>query len=165
MAVNTGQVERRSLRLATLADLTAEVNRVVRAAESGGLRTTGNWAAGQILQHVGKLMRFSLDGFPFAVPWPTRLLCRVLKWVSWPYLIRLAFRPGREIPAGAAALRPDDEVTVADAAAFLLGQVARIQGGERLTRPSPWEGPISHEQWVEAHLRHAKLHLSFIQFR
>ncbi len=165
MVVDTSQAERRSLRLATLADLSAEVNCVVRAAERGELRTTGNWTAGQILQHVGKLMHFSLDGFPFAVPWPTRLVCRALKWVSWPYLIRLAFRPGREIPAAAAALRPDDEVTLADAAAFLLGQVGRIQGGERITRPSPWEGPISHEQWVEAHLRHAEMHLSFLQFR
>ena len=32
-----------------------------------------------------------------------------------------------------------------------------------MRQPSPFEGRITHDQWVYGHLRHAELHLSFIQ--
>jgi hypothetical protein len=31
-----------------------------------------------------------------------------------------------------------------------------------MTAANPSMGPLSHEQWVEVHLRHAELHLSFL---
>lgn len=163
MSVRTATVaERRPLQLHSIRELEDEVNRIVQSSERGRVRTTGDWTAGQILQHVGRLLEFSLDGFPFRAPWPTRLICTVMKWLSWPLLLRLAFRPGHRLPA--AALEPSPAVTVGEAAAYLLGQLARVQRGQAMVQPSPFEGHISHAQWVKAHLRHAELHFSFIHY-
>jgi hypothetical protein len=41
-------------------------------------------------------------------------------------------------------------------------QIGRIRGGERMTQECSVDGPYSHEQWVQIHLRHAELHLSFL---
>jgi hypothetical protein len=154
---------RRVVRLETLDDLAAEVERVVRQAEAGRVRTLGNWTAAQVLQHVGRLVEFALDGFSFVYPWPTRLLVCLLRLVSWRWLVALAFRPGYRNPPAAAALEPDPGVTLPEAAAYLRRQLGRLAEGERMTHPSPAEGPLTHEQWVYVQLRHAELHLSFLR--
>jgi hypothetical protein len=143
-------------------DLAAEVERVVAAEAAGRVRPLGNWSAAQVLQHLGRLIEFSLDGFPFRYPWHLRLGARLIRLISWRWLLALAFRPGFRNPPQAAALEPDPAVTLDEAAGYLRRQLARIRAGERMTRPSPAEGPITHEQWVLAHLRHAELHLSFL---
>ena len=51
--VATDKAERRSLEFATVADLRREIDRLVAADNAGTLRTTGNWSAGQVFQHVG----------------------------------------------------------------------------------------------------------------
>ncbi len=153
---------RRAVHLATLDDLAAEVERVVAADARGRLVAAGGWTAGQVLQHLGRVLEFSLDGFPFTVPWPTRLVCTLLKWVSWTWLIRIAFRPGHALPSE--TLRPDPDVTVPAAADYLLGQLRRVGRGEVMARPSPYEGRITHTQWVAAHLRHAEMHLGFLRY-
>ena len=40
--------------------------------------------------------------------------------------------------------------------------MARIEGGERMSKPSPVFGPMTHEEWEQLHCRHAELHFSFI---
>jgi hypothetical protein len=149
--------------LGTIDDLAAEVERVVAAAQAGGVRPLGNWSAAQVLQHLGRLIEFSYDGFPFRYPWRLRCAARLLRLLSWRWLVALAFRPGYRNPPSAAALEPDAAVTLDAAAAYLRGQVGRIRRGERMLQASPAEGPITHEQWVYAHLRHAELYLSFLQ--
>ena len=48
--IHTGKVtDRRKLCFQSLADLSAEIERIVAADSAGRLRTTGNWTAGQIL--------------------------------------------------------------------------------------------------------------------
>jgi hypothetical protein len=153
---------RRPLQFHSFRELQDEVCRIMQSDERGEVRTTGNWTAGQIFQHVGRFIEFSLDGFPFRVSWPTRLFCTVLKWISWRHLLWLAFRPGYPLPA--AALAPGSSVTVPEGAAYLLDQLERVDRGHTMTQPSPFEGRITHAQWVEAHLRHAELHFSFIHY-
>jgi hypothetical protein len=143
-------------------DLATEVERVVAAAAAGKVQPLGNWSAAQVLQHVGRLMEFSLDGFPFLYPWHQRFVVRLIRLVSWRLLLALAFRPGFRNPPQAAALEPDPQVTLQEAADYLRKQLGRIRAGEQMNKPSPAEGPISHEQWILAHLRHAELHLSFL---
>lgn len=153
---------RRLVRLKTFDDLLAAADRIADAAVAGRAVTLGNWSAAQVLQHVGRLIEFSLDGFPFQYPLAWRWAARFVRLVSWRGLLALAFRPGFRNPAVAAALEPDPAMSIADAAAYLRAQVDRVRRGERMTAPSPAEGPITHEQWGFAHLRHAELHFSFV---
>jgi hypothetical protein len=155
---------RRSVRLRTAADLAAEVQRVAEAATAGRVRTLGSWSPAQILWHVGRLIELSFDGFPFRYPWPVRWVARLLRMLSWRWLLALAFRPGFRNPPVAQALEPGPAVPLAEAVRYVRDQLERISSGEQMTAANPSMGPLSHEQWVELHLRHAELHLSFLRF-
>jgi len=108
-------------------------------------------------------MEFSFGGFPFRYPWQVRWPARLLRVVSWRWLLAMAFRPGFRNPRVAAALEPP-AVSLAEAVPYVRGQLGRIASGERMAAANPSMGPLSHEQWVEVHLRHAELHLSFLVF-
>jgi hypothetical protein len=141
---------RRQVQLVSIADLVREVDRVVAAAQAGRVRPVGNWSAAQVLQHIGRLIEFSLDGFPFRYPWHLRWTARLIRCLSWRLLLSLAFRPGFRNPPQAAALEPDPAVTPDEAASYLRRQLARIQAGEQMTQPSPAEGPYrtSNGSWL-----------------
>jgi hypothetical protein len=163
MAVATAKVtDRRSLRFASFAELAEEVERLSRAAEHGTLRTTGNWSVGQILQHLGKTMQFSFDGFPFKAALPARLMSKIFKHLMWKGLLNLMFKPGHQLPPSAGAMLPADTVSVTDGAALLLAQIQRVQAGAPMTQPHPFLGSLTQAQWTDIHLCHAAAHLSFI---
>jgi hypothetical protein len=165
VGVNTQSVAaRRSVRLRSVDDLVAEVERVAEAAAAGRVRPLGNWSAAQILWHLGRLLEFSFGGFPYRYPWAVRWPARLLRVLSWRWLLTLAFRPGFRNPPVAAAVEPDRVVSLAEAVRYLRGQLERISSGERMTAANPSMGPLSHEEWVEVHLRHAEMHLSFLAF-
>lgn len=158
------QSSRRHVQLGSLDDLQAEVERIVAADRQGRLRTTGQWSAAQIIEHLAVFMRFSFDGFPFRYPWRLRLPARLLKPFAWKTLVKLALRPGFRNRGAALAVEPGADVELADAVDHLRAQIERVERGEQMHQPSPAEGAISHSQWLYAHLRHAELHLSFIRF-
>jgi hypothetical protein len=74
----------------------------------------------------------------------------------------LAIRPGFRNPPVLAALEPDPKVSLPQAVRYLLEHLQRISSAERMTVPNPSMGPLSHEQWLEVHLRNAEIHLSFL---
>src|SRR5437899_5599171 len=161
--VDTGRVAgRRLIRLNSIDDLVAEVDRVTAAAAAGTMRSLGNWSPAQIFWHVGRLVELSFDGFPFRHRRGPAWIIRLLRLLSWRWLIALAFRPGFKNPPQAAVLEPDPSLCLDVAAAYLRQQVARIRDGERMTQECSVDGPYSHEQWVYIHRRHAELHLSFL---
>jgi len=153
---------RRPVRLRTIDDLVAVVDQVTAATAAGKAKTLGNWSPAQILWHIGRLIELSFDGFPFRYRRGPEWITRLFRILAWRWLIRLAFRPGFRNPPEAATLEPESSVPFDVAAAYLKQQVARIRGGERMTKECSVEGPYSHEQWVYIHLRHAELHLSFL---
>jgi hypothetical protein len=161
--VDTGSVPgRRAVRLRTVEELAAEMERVAAAAAAGKVRALGNWSPAQVLWHISRLIEFSFDGFPFRYRRGIRWLTLLLRAVAWRWLIRMALRPGFGNPPYAAALEPDPAVTLDDAAAYLRRQLSRIRAGEHMTQEATVEGPYLHEQWLYIHLRHAELHLSFL---
>ncbi len=163
-AVNTRWVKgRRAVRLDSIDDLSAEVDRVVAAAAAGGVHPLGNWSPAQVLQHIGRLIEMSFDGFPFRYDRGISLVTRLLRRLGYRLLLYLAFRPGFKNPPQAHALEPDALVTLDTAAAYLRGQIDRIRRGEQMTQEAAVEGPYTHDQWLLAHLRHAALHLSFLE--
>ena len=156
--VRTAEVaDRRTLQFRSLEDLRTEVDAITIKP----LRVTGNWSAGQILQHVARLMEFSLDGFPMTAPWPIRMIGRLIR----NRMINRPMRPGFRLPARADALLPDPGISLEQGAAALRACLDRIAKGEQMTQPSPIFGRLTHEQWIQLHLRHCEMHLSFIHFR
>jgi hypothetical protein len=145
--------------------LVAEIDRLVAAQHAGHLQATGNWTPAQIFEHLARFIEFSYEGFPFRASWPLRAVSHVAKWVAWKPLVDWALRPGFQIPAGADSLKPDPWADFDVAAARLQAALARIVRGEPMRAASPFEGAITHDQWVYVHLRHAELHLSFLDLR
>jgi uncharacterized protein DUF1569 len=155
---------RRAVNLHSMDEFVAEIERIANAYHSGGIRTTGNWTAAQVLEHLAKLIEFSYDGFPFRVSWPIRAVSHVAKWLAWERFIKWSFQPGYLLPEYARALLSSPDAEFDPAAGRLRAALARIQSGESMLQPSPFEGRLTHEQFVYVHLRHAELHLSYIQF-
>jgi hypothetical protein len=110
---------------------------------------------------LGRWIEFSIDGFPFQYPLRFRVLGRVVRSVSWRWLVALAARPGFLNPPSVGAVEPDATIPEGDGVVYLLTQISRVEAGERMNQASPVEGPITHAQWCYFHLRHAELHLSF----
>jgi hypothetical protein len=161
MTVNTRRAERREVRLESLDDLRAEVERLAAAERAGTLRRTGNWSAGQAFEHLGKFMAMSIDGFPpeAAPPWWIRGVVKLVK----PRAVRGMPPPaGLKLPAEASFLLPRDSVPLEEGEGLILRQIERVRAGERFEKPSPAFGALSHEQWTRLHLGHARLHLSFL---
>src|SRR5262245_65830652 len=102
--IDTAHATRHTVRLQTIDDLVAEVGRVTEAASRGRLRPLGNWSPAQVLWHVGRLIEFSFDGFPFRYRRGIWWLTLLLRWFAWQWLVRLAMRPGFTNPPEAAAL-------------------------------------------------------------
>ena len=144
----------------TLDELRAELDRVEAAHQRGTLTTTGQWSAGQILEHCATLIRCSIDGFGDArVPWFVRLAGRV---VFKPRLGRTRMKPGIKLPRKASSLLPGETVGVDEGLSAMRAVLARIEAGERMTADSPVLGPMTHEQWLTLHLDHCRLHLGFL---
>ena len=110
-----GAVSRRPVRLQSLADLLAEIGRIVSA--PGRVRALGNWTPAQVLWHLGKLIELSFDGFSWRYERGPHWITRALRKVTWRGLIWIAFRPGFQNPPQAAALEPDPALELSAAAA------------------------------------------------
>jgi hypothetical protein len=157
--VNTRAVaDRRTLAFRTAQDLSDEVERIIAAAEQSRARTTGNWSVGQIFDHLAAWMEGSLDGFDFSMPWPVRIGGRLLK----RRMLTRPFPTGVRPPGGAAKLLPDAEVPLDQGAARIRAVLARIHRGEPMPHPSPLLGPLTQDEWIQLHLRHAESHLGFV---
>jgi hypothetical protein len=159
-----GVANRRLVRLQTIDELAAAVDRVTAAAAAGNVRPLGNWSPAQVLWHLGRLIELSFDGFTFRYRRGPAWITRLFRFLAWRWLIALALRPGFKNPPAAAALEPDPSVSLSlvGATAYLKQQLARIHSGEQMTQACSVDGPYTHEQWVYIHLRHAELHLSFL---
>lgn len=160
MTVNTKKAPRRQLRLASLAEVSADLDRIQAAHDAGTLRTTGNWSAGQVLSHIAILMEGAVDGFPAdqVAPWYVRLICQT---IIKPKALR------GDLPPPGITL-PGDSFLIPGPATFEEGMgrlrrvIRRIEAGERFTHPSPVFGRLTHEQWERLQSGHASLHLGFI---
>lgn len=160
--VNTKTAPRRSLEIRTLESLRAEVDRLAEVGESG-LRVTGNWSPGQILWHVSKLIECSIDGFPNQPP-------AILRFIMKTMFRKRALETDQPMPTGlklpkqASFLVPPDPVAFEEGVASIRACLDRIDAGVRMTQDSPILGPMTHDNWIRVHGKHASMHLSFIDF-
>ena len=122
-------------------------------------RTVGQWSYGRILQHLADSMNKSFDGFHYRAAFPIRFVARFLlkkKFLNEP------MSPGFKLPKSQEALLPDNSQPVDQAIENLQKAIARFQH-EEPTAQHPAIGPLTPAEWVQLHLRHCELHMSFVR--
>ncbi len=152
--IDTKKAQRRPLRFNSLAEMKAEIDRLA----AGNVRTTGNWTLAQAIDHLATVIEGSLDGIPAKAPWFVRMLSPLFR----NHALHKGIDPGIELTGRMRAILPRDDVTLADATARMNRIFARLNEGEKMLEPSPVFGRMTHDDWINLHLRHAELHLSFM---
>jgi Protein of unknown function (DUF1569) len=154
MPVNTKQVQgRRRLRFTSLDAMLADAEQLVAAPRT---RMLGNWPLDQLLTHLTLAMNSSIDGISARAPWFVRLVGPVIKRRILTRGMTTGFNLPKQFETEffPAAISSDDALEKFRAA---VGRVRQ----EKMTAIHPVFGRITHDEWMQLHLRHAELHLSF----
>ena len=160
--IDTKQVtERRSLRFDSIDDCLAEIDRIVAAAQQGDLKALGNWTPGQVMAHLAAWIEYGYDGYPLKAPpffvrWILRMQLKKMLNKGMPSGVRI---PG--IKEGTIGMDP---METGEAAERLRAAFARLQNRDEAKFDSPAFGKMSHDDRVLLNLRHAELHLSFLDY-
>jgi hypothetical protein len=157
--INTKTAEHRKLRFENFDALWAEVERIAAAKQAGTLRTTGNWTAGQNLNHMAVWVGYTLNGFPpeLRPPWFVKIIAKMMKN---RFLTRGLPKGARipKIPGGTLGI---EDPGFDAAKAKLRSAWDRLLVAQSL-HPSPLFGALSREDWINGHLRHSELHMGFL---
>jgi hypothetical protein len=161
-AASAAKGSRRNLRFDTINDALSEADRLVAAEREGRLVRHGNWALGQTLGHLATWANFAFDGYPPSVhaPWFVRLMVQMAK----RRILTKGMMPGikfRGIPGGTLGTDalPTDE-------GLRQFRAAMVRLHERCpTTRNPVFGLLTHSEWIALNLRHAELHLGFLDAR
>lgn len=147
--------ERRELHFSSMGEILDDVEYM---AAGDPPRSTGNWTSAQIVEHVGRTIGFSIDGFPVPkAALPLRIACRLLRG----RILRDPWKPGIKLPPKFARLVPEGRTTWDDAVDGFRAVMTKLDT-TRMTARSPLFGKLRHDQWVQLHCRHAELHFSFV---
>jgi hypothetical protein len=144
---------RRELHFTSLDEVVADAEQLV---SSPTTRTLGNWPISQLLAHLALAMNRSIDGITFQAPWYLRLY----GWFVKRRALKDGLPPGVKLPKDREAIAYPAVSSPQEALDLLRKAVGRM-GHERATATHPIFGKLTHEEWVQLHLRHAELHLSF----
>lgn len=150
---------RRTLHFNRIDDALAEVDKLENPARAGTARCLGNWTFGQILGHLAAWVEYSYDGVPLKKP---PLIVRV---VLRPMKRRFLYKPmpaGSKIPGIPGGTIGTEPLSLDEGLARFRTAFSRL-ARESPTLPHLIFGPLTHEEWINQHLRHAELHLSFVR--
>jgi hypothetical protein len=160
--MNTSTIsEYRKLRFQSIDDCEEEVQRIVRADREGRLQANGNWTAGQILAHLSAWIEYAYEGYPlksppFFIRWVLRLRLKKMLEKGMPRGTRI---PG--IKNGTTGM---DDMPTSAAADRFLAALARLSSTEETKFDSPAFGALSQEDRIRLNLRHAELHLGYLNY-
>jgi hypothetical protein len=158
--INTKTVaDFRTLKFTSLDDIRREAERIAAAERAGALRRSGNWTAGQTFGHLAAWIDFAFDGYPPQIrpPWFVRALAPLAKGRFLSKPLPRGFRIPK-VEGGTVATEP---LTLDEGLSRLTAALDRLERSAP-THPNPVFGPLTHEQWKQAHLRHAELHLGYL---
>jgi hypothetical protein len=161
VCVDTGKVaERRRLRLETFGQAWAEVERIAAAERQGRLKRCGNWSVGQVFNHLAAWASYPYEGYPprLNAPWFVRLIMKTRKR---RYLYE-AMPAGVKIPGIEGGTMATEDTSLEQGMSRLKRAWDRLDAGPPAV-PNPIFGPLTHEEWRALNLRHAELHLGFLQ--
>ena len=149
---------RRELHFTAIDEVLADVDGLAAAEREGRLRRLGNWTLGQTLGHLAAWAGYSYDGVPMQVPLVVRLIMRPMK----RRFLKGPMPAGRNIPKVPGGTLAIDPLTSYEGLARFRRAFTRLRD-QPPTRPHLLFGTLTHEQWIQSHLRHAELHLSFLR--
>lgn len=151
----------RQLRFESVADCRQEIERILQAHQYGTLRTTGNWTPGQNLSHIAAWIEYAYEGFP--VPRPPFFVRWMMRWIL-PRILRGKMPKNVRIPRVPGGTTGMDDVTIQDAARRLQAALTRLESDEPAPFDSPAFGKMSHADRIRLNLRHAELHLGYLNY-
>jgi hypothetical protein len=144
---------RRTLTFRSLDEVLADAEQL---AASPHTKTLGNWSLGQLLMHLAGTMNDSIDGIRFQGPLFFRLIGPWIKGFIWKRGLPLGFRVPKDLEPGAFPAPS----SLPDALDKMRTATQRLKQ-ERAAARHPVLGPLTHDEWILLHLRHAEMHLSF----
>jgi hypothetical protein len=150
----TATPTRRRLRYNSLDEVIADAERAVAANSA----TTGNWSLGQIIEHLATAHDKMIDGFGFTAPWPMQTLGHLF---FKKRLLTKGMTPGFKLNPKAAAILVPGETDASAALEHLRKSTQRLKTEEKRS-PHPFLGAMSVEEYDQLCLRHAELHMSFV---
>lgn len=148
--------DRRPLRFDAIDQVLADADALADAESRGELQSLGAWTLGQALNHLAAWVDFAYDGYPFQVPAFIRLLAKPMKKRA----LTKPLKPGMRLPKTPCGTLATEAIPTAEALPRFRQSFNRL-ASEAPTQPHPIFGPLTHEEWIQTHLRHAELHLSF----
>ena len=151
---------RRRLHFDTVDAALADVDGLAVVQQQAKLRTLGNWTFGQILGHLSAWVDVSYGDKPLnipAMPWMARVILPLMK----NRILNKPMTPGRHIPRVSGGTVYADPMPIEQGLSEFHRTFNRLRV-EAPTRNNPMLGPLTHEEWIKLHLRHAELHLSFL---
>lgn len=158
MTVNPKTVPgRRDLTFHSLDDVLEDVEQF---AALSTVRTLGNWSFDRLLAHLAMTFRGSIDGFQTQAPFWIRLIAPFFK----KRVISSPLRPGIRLPKSAEADAYPAAGSLQSALDDFRCSVQRAKS-ERMDKPHPAFGRMTHNEWLQLHLRHCEMHLSFVVAR
>jgi hypothetical protein len=158
MPVNAKTVQgRRELNFATLDDVLADATQLVA---SHNTATLGNWPLEKLIAHLAMTFDGSIDGFNAEVPLVIRLIARLFKGSA----LKRKMSPGIKLPAKVVPMA-FPEIHCPDEALELLRKAIARSKTEKMEAPHPAFGKMTHDEWLQLHLRHCEMHLSFAVIR
>ena len=154
-------VQRRTLRLNSIDDALAEVEKIAAADDAGTLRAYGNWTAGQAMAHIAAWIEYGYVGYPTGPPpWFVRWFLRL----QLKKFLRDGMTAGIRIPGSPEGTYGVDKMETQAAADRLKNALLKLKRGEPIQFHSPAFGQMSDKDRVRLNLRHAELHLSFLDY-
>jgi hypothetical protein len=157
--INTKKVrDRRALRFESVDEVLRDAELLADAARRGTLRAAGNWTLGQSLAHLATWINMPYDGYP-EMPQPAWWMRMLRPFIQW-WIVNKGFPAGVRIAGVEGATFGIEPCGIDEGVGRLRAALNRL-AREAPTKASPVFGPMTGEEWVKFHLRHAELHLGF----
>jgi len=151
--------QRRSIRLATLDDVSAEVERLQRS----GYHQVGQWNLSQICHHLADWMTYPLDGFP-KMSMTVKLLMGAVrtfrgKAIMQKFIEDQAMQPGQPTLPESIHPKSDDERAAVER---LQATIRRLEEHRGKIHPSPIFGAMTRQELIAVQMAHCNHHLGFL---
>jgi hypothetical protein len=146
-------LERRQLRFTSFDEVLADAEKLASSSET---RMLGNWQLGQLLAHLAWTVDSSIDGIHFQGAWYLRIVGYFIKGRVIRNGLPTGIKLGKDVEAD--AFPPTSSSR--EGLEALRKAVDRMKA-EKMTARHPVLGKMTHEEWMQIHLRHCELHLSF----
>lgn len=154
MANAAAEKTRRTLRYDSYDDLLADAE----AMAASDVTTVGKWSLGQNYDHLARSLNGSIDGIAFKLPFPARVLARLLMKNK---LLNHSVPSGFKIAKSAKPQIEPLQISTEEGLGNLREAINRVKSdSERAFHPA--FGAITTDEWDRFNLRHAEMHMSHI---